>query len=346
MSNEESIQLTPAGVTGSQLKSARESKGLAIADIANAQHLRVSVIQAIESGQYEQIGSELFLKGYVRAYAGQVGLDPESIIAQLDQELEPLREQKAKAQQENPLITIEQSKRRKRQIAKIVMFLLVIGVAGFIGYRMILPSLGTDGNDAVDMESEQAPSLSDQSNESESTSAVELSVTGEEGGAVSSEPADEEEPALTAGEGGAEPTVDQSENAATMSDDQQVESEAGNVVVPLAEEAGEPELQADNESVPAAEPAAVESRSQSAVTGARLEASFKADCWVLVTDGRGQRLVSSLRRAGGSLDVSGEPPLKVVIGAVDAIDSLRFNGRALNLSSYRIVNNRAEFTLR
>src|SRR5690554_3881501 len=81
----------PQATAGERLRKAREAAGLTVAEVAERQHLRPAVIKAIESGDYRQIDSELFLKGYVRTYAGQVGLDPDSVIRQLDRELEPIR---------------------------------------------------------------------------------------------------------------------------------------------------------------------------------------------------------------------------------------------------------------
>ncbi|MCW8868801.1 MAG: helix-turn-helix domain-containing protein, partial [Marinobacter sp.] len=112
---------------GRQLQKAREKTGLSTGDVAAAQHLRPSVIQAIESGDYSQIDSELFLKGYVRAYAKQVGLDADAVIADLDQELEPIRQQREQEQEANPLVDIERRRRRKRQLAKALFFLVVLG---------------------------------------------------------------------------------------------------------------------------------------------------------------------------------------------------------------------------
>ena len=84
MATEENSQPAMKEPVGRQLQKAREKTGLSTGDVAAAQHLRPSVIQAIESGDYSQIDSELFLKGYVRAYAKQVGLDADAVIADLD----------------------------------------------------------------------------------------------------------------------------------------------------------------------------------------------------------------------------------------------------------------------
>ena len=73
--------------------------------------------------------------------------------------------------------------------------------------------------------------------------------------------------------------------------------------------------------------------------------TFSDECWVQVTDSAGNRLVGSLQRDGDRINVSGRLPIDVVVGAVDAIESIRFDGQPIDLSGYRVVNNRAEFSL-
>lgn len=118
---------------GERLRQAREIAGLSVAEVAAKQHLRPVIISAIESGDYRKIDSELFLKGYVRAYANHVGVDPESVVRQLDRELEPLREERQARVEANPLVNIERRKRRKRQIAKIVVTLLALAALFYAG---------------------------------------------------------------------------------------------------------------------------------------------------------------------------------------------------------------------
>ena len=139
MATEENPQPAMKDPVGQQLQKAREKAGLSTGDVAAAQHLRPSVIQAIESGDYSQIDSELFLKGYVRAYARQVGLDADAVIADLDQELEPIRQQREQEQEANPLVDIERRRRRKRQLAKALFFLVVLGIAGYLAFTFLLP---------------------------------------------------------------------------------------------------------------------------------------------------------------------------------------------------------------
>lgn len=77
----------------------------------------------------------------------------------------------------------------------------------------------------------------------------------------------------------------------------------------------------------------------------RVQISFVDDCWIRITDAQGKRLVNALKRSGDQVDVAGEPPLRLVVGAVSAVDSIRFQGVPVNISGFTVVNNRSEFTL-
>ncbi|SFM24183.1 RodZ domain-containing protein [Marinobacter zhejiangensis] len=343
MSSEESVQQSPVGLVGGRLRSARESKGLAVADVAKAQHLRSSVIHAIENGNYEQIGSELFLKGYVRTYATQVGLDPGELIGLLDQELEPMRQQQVQAQQENPLITIEQRKRRKKRIARGVFVLLVLGLVGYMGYRLVLPNFQSEGESVQTAAPVSEPASSPDRIDAEGQeSAVSVAPSvNPQSDAVVDESQDMNEAARPAVDDGAGEQEIVEERASAGGEDgdaatEEVAAEQGSQNDAVANSADGFE--------PVAEPPVADEPAVMATPG-RLQATFVADCWVSVTDANGKTLVSSLRRAGGSFDVTGEPPLKVVVGAVDALGTLTFEGESVDLSSYRVVNNRVQLTL-
>ncbi|MGB2110045.1 MAG: helix-turn-helix domain-containing protein, partial [Marinobacter vinifirmus] len=137
MTGDEQLNNVSAEPVGQQLRRAREKAGLSLAAVADQQHLRVSVIQAIESGDYSKIDTELFLKGYVRAYARQVGLDADSIIRDLDTELEPRRQEREQALQANPLVNIERRRRQKRRAAKLILVLLAAALIGFLAFTYL-----------------------------------------------------------------------------------------------------------------------------------------------------------------------------------------------------------------
>jgi len=137
MANEENKTAPGNRPVGPQLKQAREAKGLSVAEVADAQHLRPAIIQAIENGKYELIDTELFLKGYIRAYARQVGLDGNALIADLNHELEPRRQEQAQAKAANPLVDIERRRRKKRRVAKAALWLFALAVLGLLVFSFI-----------------------------------------------------------------------------------------------------------------------------------------------------------------------------------------------------------------
>lgn len=329
MTSDENPQSVVSDPVGVQLKRAREKLGLGVEDIARAQHLRPAIIQAIENSEHTRIDSELFLKGYVRAYASQVGLDPDGMVADLDRELEPLRIEREQQQEANPLVDIERRRRQKRRMAKILVWILAVALAGYLGSRFVLqddssPVTGEAPEQTSEVQSEAGLTGAD------SPSGPEAPVTED---AVEPEPVDAE---LAAPE---------------------TERVAGDTVAeappePLAEEiaieepAQEPAVEQPVPVVEEPEPLVENPEEPVVVTDtARLEMTFTADCWVQVSDADGNRLVASLQRQGDRIDVSGDAPLRVVIGAVDAVGSVRFQGEPVDLGDFRVANNRTEFTL-
>jgi cytoskeleton protein RodZ len=65
---------------GLALKAAREFRGLTTQDVADATRIRQSYIEALEDMRLEDLPSRPFTIGYVRAYAGLLGLDGDAAV--------------------------------------------------------------------------------------------------------------------------------------------------------------------------------------------------------------------------------------------------------------------------
>lgn len=338
MTSEESAQpqtekMPAPGVVGQQLRKGREAAGLSIAQVAESQHLRPAVIQAIESGDYQQIESELFLKGYVRGYAGQVGLDPDRLLALLDEELEPLRRQREEAIESNPLHDIEKRKRQKKRIARGVAFVLLVLVVVAAGLYVYGERAGIDvfgtGQTASQAETEQTQSAP---------------VT-DAGQSPSSAGSDMTTPVLSSDTASAvaaqEPVGATTDGSIEQPVSPEVSGVAGSEPLPV-DEGDQPVTESYDTTLPTQavpEPAAIDDGV------VRLKVSFSDKCWVQVSDGRGRTILASLETASDQVDVTGAPPLKVIFGATDAVATVEFEGQPVDMSQYRVVNNRAEFTL-
>lgn len=67
---------------GERLQAARIKKGLTVDDVAGRMHLSVSILEAIEENNFDEITAPIFVKGYLRAYARIVALSEDEMIQQ------------------------------------------------------------------------------------------------------------------------------------------------------------------------------------------------------------------------------------------------------------------------
>jgi cytoskeleton protein RodZ len=67
---------------GATLQSARERSGLSLEDVARRTKVSVRVLRAIEANAFDTVPGGIFTRGYLRAYAREVGLDPGDTVAQ------------------------------------------------------------------------------------------------------------------------------------------------------------------------------------------------------------------------------------------------------------------------
>ncbi len=65
---------------GEQLSAIREKKGYTLEYIANKLHLRVRLLELLESDAYEKMPQPVFIRGYIRAYAKLLSITADPII--------------------------------------------------------------------------------------------------------------------------------------------------------------------------------------------------------------------------------------------------------------------------
>ena len=69
------------GNFGNRLKQQREKRGMTLDDIALATKIGTRSLRALEEERFDKLPGGIFNKGFVRAYARQVGLDEEQAVA-------------------------------------------------------------------------------------------------------------------------------------------------------------------------------------------------------------------------------------------------------------------------
>lgn len=81
----------------------------------------------------------------------------------------------------------------------------------------------------------------------------------------------------------------------------------------------------------------------SSATTVSLTFTFQEDCWVSITDAAGEQIAHGTKRAGRTMQLRGQPPIKVTLGAPDEV-AVTYAGQPVDISKYQ--NGRtARFTL-
>lgn len=68
---------------GKRLKAARDQQGLSLDEISLATHIKETYLQAMEEDRFEELPSPVQQRGFLRAYALQLGLAPGPLVDQL-----------------------------------------------------------------------------------------------------------------------------------------------------------------------------------------------------------------------------------------------------------------------
>ncbi len=69
---------------GAYLKSAREEKGRTLEEISESTKVAVANLEFLENDRFDLLPPRVFVKGFIRAYAQEVGLDPVEAVAKFD----------------------------------------------------------------------------------------------------------------------------------------------------------------------------------------------------------------------------------------------------------------------
>ena len=82
-------QGSPARTVGARLREAREKRGVSLRQIANSTRISVMSLEALERSDLSRLPGGIFTRAFIRAYAQEVGLDPDRMIQDFIAELPP-----------------------------------------------------------------------------------------------------------------------------------------------------------------------------------------------------------------------------------------------------------------
>ena len=135
---------------GTQLKEARESRGLSLQQVAASTKISVGVLEALERGDFPRLPGGIFSRAFVRSYALEVGANPDALVAQFVSELEAAAPMMTEAVRpdvtEDDIAFLERQRRAALflRIAVIALVLVLLGslVVWQVRRRAATPSTG------------------------------------------------------------------------------------------------------------------------------------------------------------------------------------------------------------
>ncbi len=322
---EEVEKNVPRLQAGDLLRVKREQLGISQADMADRLRLRVAVIKSIDDNNYEPDQITTFTRGYVRSYAKAVSLDEKEIMAAFDG-VHNTQHSEQDMQSFSRKTNREKHDRRLMKVTWIIVIAL-IGISSVWYYQnqQNSPSLSSDAEPNMDSEITQP-----------------LEVPQDSLAPPAGEPISPDRSQF------AQVTVNTPEEVVAQPDI--TEANEPNTIEPVSEPISEPvasesvsdtsETLVNTQTTPQ-EP--TESTSVALVNNNNIVMTFSADCWVQVNDADGKVLISKIRKAGTTLELSGKPPYRVVLGAPEGV-SMTFANEPVDLSEYN-SGRVARFTL-
>ncbi|MED9113218.1 cytoskeleton protein RodZ [Escherichia marmotae] len=328
MNTEATHDQNEALTTGARLRNAREQIGLSQQAVAERLCLKVSTVRDIEEDKAPADLASTFLRGYIRSYARLVYIPEEELLPGLEKQA-PLRAAKVA-----PMQSFSLGKRRKKRDGWLMTFtwlvlFVVIGLSGawwWQDHKAQQEEITTMADQSTaELNNNQSQSVpldtaTDQNSTTTSPSAAETTVTNTQAPAVTTPV----------------PAVDPQQNAVVPPSQANVDTAATTTpaapVATTTPDAAAP-LPTDQAAVttPAADPNA-------------LVMNFTADCWLEVTDATGKKLFSGMQRKGGNLNLAGQAPYKLKIGAPAAVQ-IQYQGKPVDLSRFIRTNQVARLTL-
>ncbi|EMM0838113.1 cytoskeleton protein RodZ [Enterobacter ludwigii] len=316
--------------TGVRLRNAREQLGLSQQAVAERLCLKVSTVRDIEEDKAPADLASTFLRGYIRSYAKLVHIPEEELLPMMEKQA-PVRAAKVA-----PMQTFSLGKRRKKRDGWLMSFtwlvlFVVIGLTGAWWWQ----NHKAQQEEITTMADQSSAELNQSGNDN--AQSVPLNT---EGAATSSEPqtAATDVPATDAGQAPAATANTpapqaQDPNAVVAPSQANVDTATNAPAATQPADNGAASLPTNpaGTAAPAADPNA-------------LVMNFSADCWLEVTDATGKKLFSGLQRKDGTLNLTGQAPYKLKIGAPAAVQ-IQYQGKPVDLSRFIRTNQVARLTV-
>lgn len=131
---------------GRELKQAREEQRLTLEELSTRTMIAKKYLSALEEGRFELFPGEVYLKGALRKYAGELRLDPEVLLGRYDQTQPAKTEEKKVAQPtvtQRPAVKVVRRTTKRINKRRLALFVMVI-ILFTAGVRTISNMVGKE----------------------------------------------------------------------------------------------------------------------------------------------------------------------------------------------------------
>lgn len=334
MNTEATQESNAAKTTGERLRTAREELGLSQQAVAERLCLKVSTVRDIEDDKAPAELASTFLRGYIRSYARLVRIPEEELLPMMEKQA-PIRAAKVA-----PMQSFSLGKRRKKRDGWLMSFtwLILFVVVGLTG------AWWWQNHKA---QQEEISTMADQSSAELSASNGNSQSVPLNTGDSSAAADNSAQQAVQTPDAQSAPATDSTPAQAPAATAQQKTTPADSSAVVAPSQAPVDNAQATTP--PASASNAALPTDQAAVTNPAadpnaLVMNFNADCWLEVTDATGKKLFSGMQRKDGNLNLAGQAPYKLKIGAPAAVQ-IQFQGKPVDLSRFIRTSQVARLTV-
>ncbi|MFW7523785.1 cytoskeleton protein RodZ [Vibrio ostreicida] len=312
---------------GTILMQKRKELGLSQQQIADRLRLRRSIIENIESNQFESEQVATFTRGYLRSYARVVGIDESVVLCALDDCGEAQH-------QEHEMQSFSHKTNKQKHDSRLMSLTwgigaIVVGISVFLWWQNQEKSV-LELTTLTLQEEQVEQELAD--NQALDFSALEPNTNHDavDPDTLIEQPLEEVTSTVMPSQPqSAEKAIS---DAATMTEPQDPQTASIPVsATPTVEAVAQPEQPPRNVSEVTTNESVETSAAE--VVASLLEMTFSDDCWVQVKDATGKTLATGIKKAGQDLKLSGEAPYNVILGAPESV-SIILSSEPVDLSGY------------
>lgn len=306
---------------GALLTNQREGMRVSIDTVARTIKLSKGIIEHLENNRFSEIGTAVYVRGYLSLYAKYLGLDAAQMIHLYDSQYpsEPIAIRPALTQVKGK---VQQKKRHSKTLSLLISAAVLGGL--LYGYYRVEPLL-FDQTTADKVEPTNVGEAGSAVNAviNEADGVQDLVDDALKGQPISSEVNNELASEIDLDRIELESVLDSLSDTTTGRSDATTEAVADTSAAVATAENQEANDKAVSDSVP-------------------LKITFRADCWLKITDANKKVLASNTYSTKRSVNAEGKPPFTLITARASAIKTVTFNQKVVKLSDYRRSSRRYE----